>query len=80
VAIPRGLGARVGRALPRYAEGVAAGISGQGTVDASGEVEDFFRVQHAQQAVTHDLNGGTGQCSLLDAARSGRCPIVNCPT
>ena len=29
-----------GRVFPGHAEGVAAGISGQGTVDARGEVED----------------------------------------
>ena len=60
-----GVGVRVGRAFPRHAERVAAGIGGQSAVDARGEVEDFVRVQHAQQAVTHDLHRRTGQCSLL---------------
>src|SRR5206468_12165967 len=32
---------------------------------APGKVEDVLRVLHAQQAVTHDLDRRTGQCSLL---------------
>src|ERR1017187_7936977 len=60
-----GVGAGAGPAFPRHAERVAAGIGGQSAVDAPGKVEDFLRVHHAQQAVTHDLHRRTRQCPLL---------------
>ncbi len=53
-----------GPAFPRHPERVAAGVSGQSTLDAPGQVENILRVQHAQQPVPHDLNRRTGQCSL----------------
>ena len=53
------------RRFPGHAEGVAAGVGGQGAVDAPGKVEDVLRVQHAQQAVTHYLDRRTGQCTVL---------------
>jgi hypothetical protein len=52
--------------FPGHAERIAAGVGGQSAVDAPGKVEDVLRVQHAQQAVTHDLDRRTGQGSLLD--------------
>ncbi len=39
-----GVGARAGRAFPRHAERVAAGIGGQSAIDAPGKVEDVLRV------------------------------------
>src|SRR5262249_50838399 len=58
--------ARGRRVLPGHAERAAAGVGGQRAVDAPGEVEDVLRVQHAQQAIAHDLHRRTGQGTLLD--------------
>jgi hypothetical protein len=60
-----GAGVHGSHAFPWHAERVAAGVSGQRAVDARGEVEDFLRVQHAQQAVSHDLHRHTRQCPLF---------------
>src|ERR1035441_10053264 len=60
-----GVGVGAGPAFPGHAERVAAGVGGQSAVDAPGKVEDFLRVQGAQQAVTHDLHRRTRQCPLL---------------
>ena len=60
-----GMGARGGRAFPRHAERVAAGITNESAVNAPGKVEDLLGIHHAQQAVTHDLHRRTRQGSLL---------------